>query len=100
MPVLFPFSTDLLLLSVHTAWCLMLPYGLNMVPYSIVYLVGNVSRIDRSSSKPGSARIKSTVTVPAEWVPKIREFMERMGFQDYAELFRYLIRKEIIGSGR
>ena len=41
-------------------------------------------------------RIKTTITIPEEWVEPIRNFMEEKGFQDYAELIRYLIRTAII----
>jgi len=59
-----------------------------------------MSRTDESLKplKSGPVRIRSTITIPREWLPKIQEFMRSKGFQDYAELFRYLIRKEIIGE--
>ena len=41
-------------------------------------------------------RIKTTITIPEEWIDKIQAYMKRKGFQDYAELFRHLIYKEII----
>ena len=41
-------------------------------------------------------RIKSTITIPIDWKPLIDEYMKRMGFQDYAELFRHLIRIVIV----
>jgi len=43
-------------------------------------------------------RIKPTITIPYEWKEKIEEYMRKKGFQDYAELFRYLIRRIIIDS--
>ena len=41
-------------------------------------------------------RIKTTITIPLDWKDKIDEFMKKMGFQDYAELFRHLIRTSIV----
>jgi len=43
--------------------------------------------------------LATTISLPRGWKKRIDEYMEEHGFRSYAELIRYLIRKEIIEKG-
>ena len=45
---------------------------------------------------PVGFRIKTTVTIPPEWVEPLLEYKKKEGFQDWAELIRHLIKVTII----
>ena len=42
------------------------------------------------------ARLKVTITVPDEWVPRIEKYMRKMGYTSMADFLRDLLREKII----
>jgi len=51
------------------------------------------------SVKEKEETLATTISLPRGWKKRIDEYMEEHGFRSYAELIRYLIRKEIIEKG-
>ena len=50
----------------------------------------------KKDEKEEYERIGITLTLPKEWIPKIKEYMRKKGYINYAELVRELIRRVII----
>ena len=42
------------------------------------------------------ARLKVTITIPDEWVPRIEKYMHKMGYTSMADFLRDLLREKII----